>query len=341
MLPIIQTRLSLILTLTLLCSISACASSNAHMHGNSGLPEISAATFEKDRQSILAMSGEYTVDFQFRETVSLQDGYQLTTPYLSAATEIVEVIEDTGKRIDMQHILLLKDNGRIVKHWRQTWIYEPTMVYEFKGHNTWTPRHVGAQERRGAWAQIVYQVDDSPRYSGVGRWVHHGNLSSWESDTWRPLPRREYTKRNDYQVLLARNRHTLTPTGWVHEQDNHKLILGEETNPIISREVGLNVYTKTSEVDFSPVHTYWKGTKAYWADVREAWSKLMNGERTLKLKASWQDKKLFMYLFELAKEVNEQKANRETWKEKLSEILEGFVVDVDGPEAKATAEGNY
>ena len=35
--------------------------------------------------------------------------------------------------------------------------------------------------------------------------------------TWRPLPRREYTRRSDYNALDVVNRHTIVPGGWTHE----------------------------------------------------------------------------------------------------------------------------
>jgi len=96
----------------------------------------------------------------------------------------------------------------------------------FAGDERFETRAVPTAERRGAWSQTVYQVDDSPRYGSVGRWVHSAEASIWEGgEAWRPLPRREHSVRSDYQVLAGRNRHTILPTGWVHEQDNSKLVL--------------------------------------------------------------------------------------------------------------------
>jgi hypothetical protein len=69
-------------------------------------------------------------------------------------------------------------------------------------------------------------VDDSPRYAARGRWQHAAGVSTWISDeTWRPLPRREFSVRKDYDVLVGTNRHTITPTGWVQEENNVKLAL--------------------------------------------------------------------------------------------------------------------
>ena len=50
----------------------------------------------------------------------------------------------------------------------------------------------------GSWTQCVYEVSDAPRYCGTGHWNHRYGNATWTSDrSWRPLPRREYTKRSD------------------------------------------------------------------------------------------------------------------------------------------------
>src|SRR5690606_20340908 len=118
-------------------------------------PALSAeekAKFEQDRQAILAMAGEYRVNFHFHETVPLKAGYEKHEAHDSEATEFVEVIEDAGGRIVLQHVLVLppdSDEGesqepRVVKHWRQDWEYEARKLYEFRGHRTWVPRELTA-----------------------------------------------------------------------------------------------------------------------------------------------------------------------------------------------------
>jgi len=40
------------------------------------------------------------------------------------------------------------------------------------------------------------------------------NASTWEPEvSWRPLPRRDGTTRDDYDVIEAVNRHTITAWG--------------------------------------------------------------------------------------------------------------------------------
>tara|TARA_B100000579_G_C22779920_1_gene828687 strand:- start:390 stop:1427 length:1038 start_codon:yes stop_codon:yes gene_type:complete len=319
---------------------SSCATTKAH-----DLPSVigdskSEESFEEDRKAILAMAGDYEVRFQFMETASLREGYEAKKPYVAEAVEIVEVIEDSGTLIDLQHILLDREHGMVIKHWRQTWTYEPTLIYEFKGNNTWAPRKLDPKETRRAWAQYVTQVDDSPRYSGFGYWHHRGNFSSWESKTWRPLPRREYTKRSDYDVMVARNRHTITPTGWLHEQDNYKFVLGDKEAPVIALEAGLNVYTKTTEVDFSEAREYWAGTKEFWADVRAEWASIMDGTRTLKLKSEVDDKAMYLYIFGLAEDALDNSGGREARAGQMKAVIESFL-EVGGlePQAEKKAPG--
>ena len=287
---------------------------------------------ERDRRAILAMAGEYQVAFHFRETLALRPGYELKPPYDETATEFVSVIEDTGRSITLQHILVLHDAteddasaARVVKHWRQQWRYEPESTWAYIGNRAWTHRALSESERAGAWVQEVYQVDDSPRYASVGRWTHQpGGASSvvgsaWEGEaTWRPLPRREWLKRSDYHVLIGRNRHTLTPTGWVHEQDNHKVLLDDSGKPVgsLAREWGHNIYDRRGEgiatqmkIDFAPGYAYWTNTSAFWADVRAAWARRL-GEpgRTIVLVGKVDDRPMFRHLFDYAKQVHEQGA---------------------------------
>lgn len=235
--------------------------------------------FERDRQAILAMAGEFDVSFRFEELEPQQPGYEPEEPYLSDARELVVVIEDRGEFISLQHILVLGDSAdpTIIKHWRQDWTYQDGDLLEFKGHSRWERRRLGPDEARGTWTQAVYQTNDSPRYEAAGRWRHDGQVSTWESaPTWRPLPRREYTKRDDYHVLVATNRHVVSPDGWSHEQDNEKLVLDDAGRPVrtIVHETGLNTYRRDASLDLSGGREYWSHTGEFWQAVRSEWARL-------------------------------------------------------------------
>src|SRR5262249_7844078 len=132
-------------------------------------------------------------------------------------------------------------------------------------------RAVPEAERRGAWVQSVLQVDDSPRYAARGRWQHEGGVSTWISDeTWRPLPRREFSVRKDYQVLAGTNRHSITPSGWIQEENNLKLALGSNRR-FLAGEYGVARYERIRGYDFVPAERYFRPTEPFWAEVRAAW----------------------------------------------------------------------
>jgi len=270
--------------------------------------------FQRDRAAILAMAGGYRVDFNFLETVGFSADFKRDKPYHSWGTEYVYVLEDKPHFISLQHLMVMyfkQEDGStsepfVMKHWRQDWTYQDTSLLEYKHNNTWVTREIEQTEAKGSWSQAVFQVDDSPRYESLGRWVHNASFSSWLSDTTRrPLPRREYSVRQDYNVLEGINRHTVTRTGWVQEEENWKLLLDEDgkassTNPYLSKEQGLARYQLTENVDFTPGDRYMQQTKAFWAAVRDEWNSIINKSTALSLHKTVDDQPLFIPLFDAA-----------------------------------------
>lgn len=258
-----------------------------------------AADPARDRQSILAMQGEHIVDFAFDETVLLQPGYERASAVRSGGNEVVIVVEDTPTRVVLQHILVDAKSGHVTKHWRQDWVYEAAQRFEFSADQTWTVRAIPAEDTRGAWTQCVYEVSDAPRYCGTGRWTYAGDIATWTSgDSWRPLPRREYTKRSDYNAVDAINRHTITPAGWTHEQFNTKVRRGPDGARVeLAREFGFNDYRKTSGTDFGPAYRYWKATAGYWAKVRARWDGYLGHPPGLHLKTKIDGMAMIIPLF--------------------------------------------
>jgi len=277
--------------------------------------------YQKDREAILAMAGDYEVDFQFIETVAIDQSYELKKPYLEDAAEVVFIVEDSPERIVLQHVLWVESYDRVVKHWKQEWRYEDQVMYEFVGDLTWQRRQLSKEEVKGTWSQKVSQVDDSPRYESFGKWTHHGGLSSWQGNqTRRPLPRREYTKRKDYDIFMGVNRHTLTPSGWVHEQDNFKQV--SASGKVLCREVGLNQYFKTKEVDFTEVKNYWEKNNKYWSQVSAIWDQRMDASNQLALHKSQEGKPLYRHLFDIIG----QKQKVDDHAAKAAEVIKRFVI---------------
>ncbi|MGQ0578662.1 MAG: DUF6607 family protein [Betaproteobacteria bacterium] len=276
---------------------------------------------ERDRRAILAMAGPYRVSFDFLEVLRFDPALKPDAPYQSWGTEYVFVSGDHDEYIALQHILVMRvkmEDGSIgkpivIRHWRQEWRYQSDALLAYEGANTWAQRLLSAQQREGAWVQSVYQVDDSPRYAARGNWEHNDSHSTWISDeTWRPLPRREWSVRKDYQVLVGTNRHTITPEGWVQEENNLKLVLDDSgkaraETPYLAREYGFARYQRIRDFDFSAGENYFTLTEAFWAEVRSAWREIAQREGRFTLKAPVDQGRLFEPFFEYAQNLADGK----------------------------------
>jgi len=275
------------------------------------LTEPGLAPQERDRRAILAMAGPYRVSFDFLEVVRYDPGLKPDAPYQSWGTEYVFVAEDRPDFVALQHILVMRvlekdqpGDAMVVRHWRQEWRYQADSLLAYEGANAWARRAVPPAERSGAWVQSVLQVDDSPRYAARGRWKHEGGVSTWLSDeTWRPLPRREFSVRKDYDVLVGTNRHTITPQGWVQEENNVKLVLA--SGRTLAREYGVARYERIRDYDFGPGETYYQRTEPFWAEVRAAWRELEQGRGRFAVRAPVDQAQLFMPFFDYAQRLAE------------------------------------
>lgn len=300
------------------------------------LKEEGLSDFEKDRRAILAMAGPYRTSFDFIEIAGYTPNFSPDKPYQSWSTEYVYVVEDQGDFISLQHIIVMYFDDEefpgpmVMKHWRQDWQYEKLEILEYIGNSTWQIRTLSDKEIKGKWSQSVYQVEDSPRYESIGRWEHHANFSTWKSaQTWRPLPRREFSVRDDYQVLDGFNRHTILSNGWIHEQENYKLVFNDgnpqSTARYLAKELGVNRYERIIEHDFGPGDSYWKNTSAYWRDVRDVWKEIFNRHKKVSLKKKVNGQPLFMPLFQYADMLSTENYNSEKGKEFIKDTIYKYV----------------
>tara|TARA_R110002073_G_scaffold336208_1_gene530965 strand:- start:107896 stop:108801 length:906 start_codon:yes stop_codon:yes gene_type:complete len=271
-------------------------------------------TKKQDQEAIKDMCGCYIVTFNFAETFQ----YSNDSTYVPSKTkndkglEWVQLVEDAEDKIVMQHLLIVGNpkSPQIVKHWRQDWEYENTHLYQFDHDNKWNFVSLPKSAVKGQWTQKVFQVDDSPRYEGSASWVHVDGKSFWESTTSAPLPRREYTKRSDYNVTLRTNRHEITNNGWIHDQDNDKIIR-EDGKPdvLLAQEKGYNTYVKVADDKCKAGQAYWKINENKWAIVRAKWNEVFARHQDLTLKEKVANKVLFKYLFDKEKYQTSQEIN--------------------------------
>ena len=306
------------------------------------LKEEGISDYERDRRAIYAMEGEFEVKFEFIETILLETNKDWDVPYASKGTEFVKVIEDRGDFISLQHIMVLfmKDprtgetsGPMLVKHWRQDWQWNPRERLEFQGERSWIMKDVKRRESRGKWRWDVYQVDDSPRYSGLGIWNHLNSASTFMSDYMsRPLPRREFSVRSDYNVLLGTDTLVITPNSWYHEQRNFKHQDNLSANgsfnesKLLAREIGHNSYVRIKNFDFSSGYDYWEKSKDYWKDVREVWSEIMDDEEKFSLRKKVDGKPLYAHHFGQAEDPEVLKLPSNERKKLILDTLEKFLI---------------
>ena len=271
--------------------------------------------YERDRRAIYAMEGVFESRFEFIETIPMDTKRKIDRPYASWGTEFVQVIEDVGDFISLQHIMVMFFIGKkgqtegpyVVKHWRQDWQWEGKNRLLYEGNQTWSMQTVASEQREGAWVWTVWQVDDSPRYSGVGRWSHFESTSVFETDYMsRPLPRRESSVRSDYNLLMGKDTILITPKAWYHEQRNFKhkksLQSGSFNGVFLGREVGHNSYKRIVNFDISSGQKYWNESKDYWSDVRSIWREIFAQKKSITLKKQLDGVPLYALIFGQAKD---------------------------------------
>ena len=274
----------------------------------------------QDQEAIKAMCGCFEVTFNFSETFNYSSDslYRPSETKVDKGLEYAFAIVDEDDKISIQHLLQVgrPDSPMIIKHWRQDWLFQNQEFYMYNGDNNWTFEKKSKDDVKGQWTQKVFQVDDSPRYEGSGTWVHVDGKNYWENTTTAPLPRREYTKRSDYNITLRGNRHEITNYGWVHDQDNEKVLreIGKE-DVIIAKEKGYNTYKKVDDSRCQASKDWWKVQQDKWALVRTKWDAVYGRNKDLTLAEKVDNKVLFKYLLD----------DEITAKKDINRIIESFV----------------
>lgn len=284
---------------------------------------------QMDKEAIKKMCGCFEVTFNFAETFNYsQDSlYKPSKTKTDKALEWAQLVTDEDDKVVIQHLLQVgkPDSPYIVKHWRQDWLFQNTDFYLFNGDNNWTYTQKTPQEVDGQWTQKVYQVDDSPRYEGSATWVHVDGKSYWENITPAPLPRREYTVRADYNITMRGNRHEITADGWVHDQDNAKVMRKSGAEDVVlAKEKGFNTYVRVADERCQGAADWWGKHHKKWATVRAKWNKVYGQKTDLSLKEKVDNKVMYKHLFD----------EGVTKKKDIAKIIDAFVVKGTSEAAK-------
>ena len=268
----------------------------------------------QDRNAIKKMCGCFEVEFNFAETFkySSDSTYVPSNNYKTGGLEWAQLVDDEKNKISIQHILLVgpESSPYVMKHWKQDWIFENQEFYMYNGNNSWNYKTKSKGKVKNQWTQKVYQVDDSPRYEGSATWVHVDGKSYWENISDAPLPRREYSKRSDYNITVRGNRQEITNDGWIHDQDNSKIIRSVDKNDIlIAKEKGFNYYKRVDDSRCKAAADWWTQNYSKWKTVRDKWNEIYSRKTDLKLHSLVDSKPLYSYLFDDAI-INEESINK-------------------------------
>ena len=118
--------------------------------------------------------------------------------------------------------------------------------------------------------------------------------------------------------MKRRNIHEITPKGWIHEQDNDKLIRTEGgSDVLLAQEKGMDIYTKVPDEKCQLAQKWWAKNKDLWAKVRNEWAKVYGQNKDLTLEKKVDKKSLFSILFDLKPDASQ---------EEVAKIINAFVI---------------
>ncbi|MES2520430.1 MAG: DUF6607 family protein [Bacteroidota bacterium] len=256
----------------------------------------------EDLRAIKGQCGCFDVKFNYAETFAPEKDYKFHDRYKTGGREWVFVDEESKDKLVLMHLLVINDT-MVIKHWREDWVYENTDLLAFEKGTEWKSLILPKNEVKGQWTQKVFEVNDMPRYEGSASWIHKDGKHLWANITDAPLPRREYTKRSDYQVLRRNNRIHVTENGYLHEQDNDKIIRAETGDKLLAQEKGLNDYLKIDDDKCLLATEFWTKNREYWVDVRAVWGQLLAKNNGLNIKTkTYEGKMLWKEIDDLVEE---------------------------------------
>ena len=269
-----------------------------------GVSTLANAQKKEDIAAIKGQCGCFDVKFSYAETFAPDKDYKYHDRYRTGGREFVIADEESKDKMVLMHLLIIGDT-MVIKHWREDWIYQNTDLLSYQKGTDWKPLILPKDQVKGQWTQSVFEVNDMPRYEGTASWTHKDGQHIWANITDAPLPRREYTKRSDYQVLKRNNRIHVTETGYLHEQDNDKIIRDASGDKLLAQEKGINDYRKIDDSKCELAKTWWAKNRGYWLDVRTVWGQILAQNKGLSINTKTPDGKML-------------------WKE-IDELVEEFI----------------
>lgn len=288
---------------------------------------VANAQKSEDIKAIKGQCGCFDVKFGYAETFAPDKDYKFHERYLTGGREWVFVDEESKDKLVLMHLLVIGDT-MVIKHWREDWVYENTDLLAYDKGTKWNPLILPKNQVKGQWSQQVFEVNDMPRYQGSASWNHKDGQHIWANVTDAPLPRREYTKRDDYQVLRRNNRIHVTEKGYLHEQDNDKVVRNESGDKLLAQEKGINDYVKIDDAKCKLATEFWTQNRTYWVDVRTVWGQIIAQNKGLNLKKKSDDgKRLSNEIDELVEDFKKKdNQNAQNRQEQIRKLLNKYIL---------------
>jgi hypothetical protein len=298
---------------------------------------VSTSTFaqkKSDIEAIKKLCGCFEVDFKYAETFSPINDYEFHDRYTASALELALPIEVSKDKFVIQHLLVINDT-MIIKHWREDWLFENRELLQFEGDSKWSKVTANAKEAKATWTQKISGTTDEPRYQGIATWTHANGISQWQDVTDSPLPRREYTKRKDYNIMSRGNRISIHEDGYTHEQDNDKIKREGNERTLIASEKGYNTYRKVDIKKCDSAQKWWSDNQVFWKGINKAWEEVMESKPgTFELKTFVRTKLLYVTLGNLQEENLSSEDNYTKAVQILDKFLQDASADLVGQAAK-------
>lgn len=286
----------------------------------------SFSQLKQGKENINKLCGCFDLDFKYAETFSPDSGYTFKNRERFTGKELVIPISTSKDKMVLQHLLIINDNF-IIKHWREDWKYQAADLLVYQGNKKWIKQTIPTSKSKGKWTQTVWEVDDAPRYQGTGTWISNQEKTYWENTSNAPLPRREYTTRNDYHILKRGNRIVVSNNGWVHDQDNDKIALVNGVETLIAQEKGVNIYHKIKDENCLSAKKWWGENGAFWNTIRYAWEEVIKNQPTIVLNSKIDNKRLDEHFTKLFKQWNNKSISLADAGNKATIMIKKFVTN--------------
>ena len=111
------------------------------------------------------------------------------------------MVHDNGDLTQLQHILVV---GGVKRQTRAKTDLRTPRVHDLYPGSQLDFEENQPMDVAGRWSQSVFQVDDSPRYSAIGTWIHADGKHYWEAESQTPYDENTQAIRPDAMDRLNR-----------------------------------------------------------------------------------------------------------------------------------------